>query len=121
MKEITLSQAEQSAKAAGFETLLVKGGASPFASFDLLVFTAGHTLDIPSSWDVSTVTLVSSDPATAYKGRVGRGRLILIRPQDGGWVTVSSNEIVKLTLADGTPIGHKTTVAFGDLFGGLEL
>ena len=122
MKEITKDKAIAAMADKGLDTLIIKAGESPYSAFDLLAFPKGHIWRVaPSNWTLSEVRILSADPATAYKGRVGEGRLWLVRPEQGGLVAVTSSDDVKVVLADGTSIGIRKEVTFGDLFAGLQI
>lgn len=117
----------EAATRAGLETARFCSGASPYSRFDLLVFPTSMVRthyggcvsfddSIPATYTV-VGECFSKDPTTAYKGRVGRGRVIKVTPCEGGHTLVSSQDEVVLTLADGSSIGHKKVVAFDDLWG----
>ena len=94
---------------------------SPYADFDLVAHPAGFKIgENPALYTVSPVEMKTEDPATAYKGRHGVGRLIMASPSFDGLVTVASNsgDSVELVLANGISLGKKRKVSFtiGDLF-----
>jgi hypothetical protein len=98
------------AKNKDLKFLHLAAGNSPYAAFDLLVWDnnllAGRKLfETPCRYIISAKEIKTVDPAIAYRGRHGCGRLIVCTPNPDGWTQVPSNGDVRLELADGTPIG----------------
>jgi hypothetical protein len=112
------------ADAAGLKVKKVASGNSPFAAFDLILYPDGFRVGAdPADYAVSPTAVKTGDPATAYKGRVGTGRIIMATPSPDGIVRVGSStgDTVVLTLADGMPLGRKVAFALGDLFSNLSI
>ena len=108
----------------GLKTSRVSRGASPYSSFDILVFAPGLVPGVDkASFVVSPIKLVTEDPVTAYKGRHGCGRLILVQECETGLVEVTSNgeDQVVLTLANGSLMGYPAAVETEELWPGVTL
>jgi hypothetical protein len=106
----------------GVKYTIRSGGASPYSSFDLIVHPAEFRVGVdPGEYKISSLEIKSVDPAKAYKGRHGVGRLIHATPSEGGIVEVDSNipqDQIKLVLECGTMLGHppETSETLGDWF-----
>jgi len=117
----TRKEIQEAAKAANLDFLELISGPSPYSSFDMILspkdsgFNFGVT---PANYVKSEVPLVSSDPATCYRGRHGKGRLFMATLNEGGdvFVNAGSGDAVAWEFANGTTVGHKTAFTIGDLF-----
>lgn len=102
---------------AGYGFTRLSGGASPYSEFDLVAHPKGYKVGTdPATYALSPVAVYTADPATAYKGRHGKGRLFMAVPASDGLVTVASNGDVELRLADGMCLGKPSVLRIGDLF-----
>jgi hypothetical protein len=103
----TISQVREAVeKEEGMLVSVRKDGASPYSSFDLVVYPSGFRLGVdPGKYEISSLEVKSCDPAEAYKGRHGVGRLIRVTPAEDGLVRITSNEEVILTLKCGMNLG----------------
>ena len=108
---------------AGLQVSEYKAGASPYSAYDLVAYPEGFVVwRDPAAYPISNYGVKNADPATAYKGRHGSGRLIFAEPDPDGLVRVAAGtgDRVELTLADGTALGHKAETTLDDLMGSSE-
>ena len=106
---------------AGLKVSEYNAGASPYAGFDIVAYPEGFVAGRDPAWYlISDCEVKSADPATAYKGRHGSGRLIVATPDPDGVVLVSAGtgDRVDITLADGTSLGRKAEITLDDLMEG---
>ena len=106
---------------AGLQVSEYKAGASPYSAYDLVAYPEGFVVGRdPAVYRISDCGIKNADPATAYRGRHGSGRLIVATPDPDGAVLVSAGtgDEVDITLADGTALGWKAEITLDDLMGG---
>ena len=110
-------------RAEGLKVSEFQAGASPYSGFDLVAYPEGHVVGRdPAVYTASAYEVKSADPATAYKGRHGSGRLIVAKPDPDGLVLVAAGtgDRVEITLADGTALGHKCETTLDELMAPVE-
>ena len=102
----------------------IRMGESPYSPFDIVCWEDDDAVigQTPMGYKISDIELKSADPATAYKGRHGRGRMILATPAEDGLVKVPSyRDDIELELVDGTTLGRDQATTIGDMFPDLGI
>lgn len=93
---------------------------SPYANFEAVLWPPQsnegkppRTGETPALYAPTGIEILTGDPATAYKGRVGRGPLFTAQPDPDGLVRVPSNEAEIFIM--GVPLGRPKTETFSEI------